>query len=240
MSNMNNSFEHIPQEQFRFVQMEGNLHDKRLETKARSYFQDAMLRFRKNKSSVVAAWILLFLVLFSLIAPLLSPYTMDDKDNIFKSYPSYVPAIAKLDLGFMDGSTVHGNQNEKSLLYWQGIGEETGMNPVLDIVGTKTTYVKKRGLMVEGKTYDLKVNRYFEKGVVYRTLSYDDFQKLQDWQNETGIQVIYPYVDLADIHDLKDSPNIWYKVDKKANPILDADGNFIPVYSTRKEAEGMP
>ena len=76
---MNNSFEHIPQEQFRFVQMEGNLHDKRLETKARSYFQDAMLRFRKNKSSVVAAWILLFLVLFSLIAPLLSPYTMDDK-----------------------------------------------------------------------------------------------------------------------------------------------------------------
>ena len=240
MSNMNNSFEHIPQEQFRFVQMEGNLHDKRLETKARSYFQDAMLRFRKNKSSVVAAWILLFLVLFSLIAPLLSPYTMDDKDNIFKSYPSYVPAIAKLDLGFMGGSTVHGNQNEKSLLYWQGIGEETGMNPILDIVGTKTTYVKKRGQMVEVKTYDLKVNRYFEKGVVYRTLSYDDFQKLQDWQNETGIQVIYPYVDLADIHDLKDSPNIWYKVDKKANPILDADGNFIPVYSTRKEAEGMP
>ena len=60
MSN-NTNFEHIPQEKFRFVQMDAQLHDKRLETKSRSFFQDALLRFSKNKSSVVAAWILAFL-----------------------------------------------------------------------------------------------------------------------------------------------------------------------------------
>ena len=240
MSNRDNNFEHIPQEKFRFVQMDERLHDKKLETKARSFFQDAMLRFSKNKSSVVAAWILLFLILFSLIAPLVSPYTMQDKDNIYKSYPSYVPSVAKMNLGFMDGSTVHGNQNERSILYWKGIAVETGLDPVLKVVGTHSNLVKQRGQMVEVKTYDLKVNRYFENGIVYRTLSYDNFQKLQDWQNETGIQVIYPYVDLADIENLQDSPNIWYKVDSKGKAILDADGNFIPVYSTRKEAEGMP
>ena len=54
MSN-NTNFEHIPQEKFRFVQMDAQLHDKRLETKSRSFFQDALLRFSKNKSSVVAA-----------------------------------------------------------------------------------------------------------------------------------------------------------------------------------------
>ena len=240
MSNKNNNFEHIPQEKFRYVQMDERLHDNKVETKARSFFQDAMLRFSKNKSSVVAAWILLFLILFSLISPMVSPYTMDDKDNIYKSYPSYVPAIAKLGLGIMDGGMVHGNQNEKSMLYWRGIAEETGLNPAIEIVGTHTNLVKQRGEMVEVKTYDLKVNRYFENGIVYRTLSYEDFQKLQDWQNETGIQVIYPYVDLADIENLQDYPNLWYKVNSKGNPILDADGNFIPVYSTRKEAEGMP
>ena len=42
MSNMNNNFEHIPQEQFRFVQMEGNLRDKRLETKAQATIRHAM------------------------------------------------------------------------------------------------------------------------------------------------------------------------------------------------------
>ena len=227
MSNRDNNFEHIPQEKFRFVQMDERLHDKKLETKARSFFQDAMLRFSKNKSSVVAAWILLFLILFSLIAPLVSPYTMQDKDNIYKSYPSYVPAVAKMNLGFMDGSTVHGNQNERSLLYWKGIAVETGLDPVLKVVGTHSNLVKQRGQMVEVKTYDLKVNRYFENGIVYRTLSYSDFQKLQDWQNETGIQVIYPYVELADIENLQDSPNIWYKVDSKGKAILDSDGNFI-------------
>ena len=237
---MNKEFEHIPQEKFAFVQMDAQLHDKKLETKARSFFQDAMLRFRKNKSSVVAAWILLFLILFALIAPLVSPYDMNDKDNIYKSYPSYVPSVAKMNLGIMDGSTVHTNQNERARLYWEGIAQETGMDPVLGIVGTEVTQVKKRGQMVDVTTYDLRINRYFETGVVYRKLSYDKFEALMQWQNETGIQVVYPWVELKDIQDLADSPNIWYKVDSKGQAILDDKGSFQPVYSTRKEIEGMP
>ena len=83
----NNNFEHIPQEQFRFVQMDERIHDKKLETKSRSFFQDAMLRFSKNKSSVIAAWILLFLVLFALVSPLLSPYDLNDRDKLFINFP---------------------------------------------------------------------------------------------------------------------------------------------------------
>ena len=60
----NKNIKHIPQEKFAFVQKDARIHDKKLDTKARSYFADALLRFRKNKSSVVAAWILLFLVLY--------------------------------------------------------------------------------------------------------------------------------------------------------------------------------
>ena len=113
----NKNFEHIPQEKFRFVQMDERLHDKKLETKARSFFQDAMLRFSKNKSSVVAAWILAFLIVFSLISPFVSPYTYHDQDPFYKNYPSYVPEIAKLNLGIMDGSKVHGSQNNNAVNY---------------------------------------------------------------------------------------------------------------------------
>ena len=49
-------YEHIPAEKFQFIQLDTNIHDKKLETKSRGYFADAFLRFKKNKSSLVAAF----------------------------------------------------------------------------------------------------------------------------------------------------------------------------------------
>ena len=57
----------IPPEKFRFVPEEGRMHDQKLETKPIGYFKDAMIRFSKNKGSVVAAWIILILVLPALL-----------------------------------------------------------------------------------------------------------------------------------------------------------------------------
>ena len=89
------NFENIPAEKFRFVQENEKLHDKKLETKARSFFQDAMLRFSKNKSSVAAAWILLFLIVYAIVAPMISPYNISkDQDPLYRSYPAYIPSIA--------------------------------------------------------------------------------------------------------------------------------------------------
>ena len=236
----NNNFDRIPKEKFEFVQMDTRLHDTKIETKFRSFFADAMLRFRKNKSSVVAAYILLFLILFSIVAPLVSPYEITDKDKLYVNCPAYVPAIAKLGWGIMDGGKVYSSQNEASMNYWRGIAEETGLDPVIGIVGTTTTQVKYRGKMVDRYTYTIECNRYYELGCVYRTLSYAQFEDIQKFQNETGIQVIYPYVEPKDINDITDNPNLWYEVDNKGAAVLDKDGNFKPVYSTRKEIEGAP
>lgn len=237
MSN-NQNFEHIDASQFEFVQKDAYLHDQKLETKSRSFFQDAMLRFAKNKSSVVAAWILLFLVLFAIVAPMLSPYTVNNKDKLYISYPAYVPAIAKMNLGILDGGKVHASQNDASVNAWNGIAQETGLNPVLRVVKENVTQVKVRGKMVDRKTYDLEMNRYYELGVVYRVFSYDEFQRIQQWQNETGIQVVYPYVEAEAINGITDNANIWYEVDSKGAAQLDKDGNFVPVYSTNKSIEG--
>ena len=69
MSEMKN-LPKIPASEFEFVGDEGRLHDKKLETKPVGYFKDAMLRFRKNKSSVVAAYIILILVLYAIFVPI--------------------------------------------------------------------------------------------------------------------------------------------------------------------------
>ena len=63
-----NYFEYnIPKEKFEFCQQDESIHDKKFDTKPMGYFKDAMMRFCRNKSSIVAAFIILFLVLFASI-----------------------------------------------------------------------------------------------------------------------------------------------------------------------------
>ncbi len=248
---MENNYVHIPQEKFAFAQKDAVLHDTKFDTKARSYFADALIRFRKNKSSVVAAYIILFLVIFAIVAPMISPYTINDKDNTYMNFPPYNPAVAELGIGILDGSVTYNSVNETKIAALKAIGVETGMDPYIKIVGTTEVKSIYRGQERITTTYKVKVNKYFEQGIVYRVMSVEDFDKLMAWQNETGIQVIYPYVEQANIYPadvdanelrlVSRNANIWYKCsDLKNTPALDANGNLIPAYSTNAAKEGRP
>lgn len=236
----NREYEHIPAEQFEFAQLDAKLHDKKFETKTRGYFADALLRFKKNKSSVVAAYIIGLLVLFTIISPLVSPYTINDKDKVYTNAGPYVRWISDLNIGLFNGAVTHGSQNEAQLNYWRGIGVETGYEPLIKILNTTETTTKYRGQDKVTYSYKIQTNKYYETGIVYRVFSYADFEKIQEWQNETGIQVIYPYVEPSAINDITDNPNLWYQVDSRGSAVLDADGNFVPVYSTNSAIEGAP
>ena len=236
--NKNTAYQHIDKSRFVFTQMDTALHDTKLETKSRSYLADAWLRFRKNKSSVVAAFIIAFLLLFALASPIISPYTINDKDRFYQSYAPYVESIAEKHIGIFDGATTRSSQNEKSMTFWRGIAEETGRDPVLRILKTVTTQTTHRGKIRDVYSYTIETNQYYEKGMIYSVFSYAEFEKIQAWQDETGIQVIYPYVEPRDIEGITDNPNIWYKVDKSGAAKLDADGNFVPVYSSNQAIAG--
>ncbi len=239
MDNINNlEFEAIPAEQFEFVQNSDRIHDKELQTKARSFFADAMIRFSKNKSSVAAAWILLFLIIFAIVSPIISPYGVKDTDKLYVSYPPYLEWAAKKGIKSLSGAKVFDSQNEVAMNFWRGIAVETGKDPVIEEIASHEYEVKSRGKMLTKYSHDIRINAYYALGVVYRVFSYDEFKKIQDWQNETGIQVIYPYVEPADISNITDNPNIWYKVDSKGAAVLDENGNFVPMYSKRQEIAG--
>ncbi len=236
---MDQSYEHIPAEKFEFANRDRAIHDQKLETKSRGYFADAFLRFKKNKSSVVAAIIIGILVLFAIVVPIVSPYAISDKDTVYQTYPPFVKGIADMNLGILDGGVTYSSQSENQLLSLRAIGAETGKNPVIKILGTKVEEEIYRGQPRQVTYYSVKVNRYYAVGIRYQNLSYEDFAKIQQWQNETGIQVIYPYVDSKDIMDISDNANIWYQVsDKRGTPKLDADGNYIPAYSTDSARAG--
>lgn len=236
---MDQSFEHIPAEKFEFANRDSVIHDQKLETKSRGFLADAFLRFKKNKSSVVAAIIIALLILFAIVAPIISPYTIQDKDTIYKTFPPYVRWVAEKNLGILDGSVTFSSQSESQLSQIRAVGVETGRDPLIAILGTQTQEEIYRGQPRQVTYYKIKVNRYYSIGIRYLNLSYEDFEKIQQWQNETGIQVIYPYVDPKDIMDISDNANIWYQVsDKRGTPRLDADGNYIPAYNTDASRTG--
>ena len=246
----NTNYERIPQEKFRFTQTDANIHDQKLETKSRSYFADAMLRFKKNKSSVVAAYIILFLVIFSLIVPIFSPYSFKegerDEDKTYINFPPYIESIAEKGWGIFDGATTLNSQNERQIQALHAIGIETGRDPVIRILSETETIEKYRGKDRVVKYYALEVNRYYLVGIVKKNISYADFELIQQFQKETGVQVLYPMVRQEDIYGQKitnsipANENIWYKCsDTKNTPKLDADGNFIPAYCTDKTLEGI-
>ncbi len=242
----NQNYEHISPEKFEFAQKDAYIHDEKLKTKSRGFFADAMLRFKKNKSSVVAAYILVFLVLVAIFAPIISKYDINDKDNVYTNYAPYIESFALEGKGIFDGAYTLNSQSENQLIALRAIGQETGMDPVINILGTTETTEIYRGKERIKYSYKVEVNTYFMVGNRTMVISFDEFDKIQQFQNETGRQVLYPIVDKAkvyprvkDLSTVPDNVNTWYVcTDTKGTPKTDKEGNLTPAYSTDKAKEG--
>ncbi len=225
----------IPVEKFRFVSKEQCKKAEPTLSKRKSYLSDSTRHFYKNRSSVAAALLMVLLCLFAVTAPIISPYTMSDKDPMYTGLPAFVPSASGIFRVFFDGSVTRDSQNDQSILRLKAIGEETGRNPLISIEDTKVSTVIYRGESKERTTYTLKKNAYYEIGVVYRVFSYEEFSHIQEWQNSTGIQVFFPYTQTD-----SDDSNVWYKTDSERKIITDENGDFIHCYSTDSEKAGAP
>ena len=107
---------------FQLVQEDDRLLDKPLKTKRLSYFQDAMIRFTKNKYNLAATVILAIFILLSIFVPVLTParfYTQTSSD--LKLLPPRIPLIEKL--GIMDGTKLYEGQP----IDYTTIDPETGL-----------------------------------------------------------------------------------------------------------------
>lgn len=221
MANFNNNFPEIPEDKFKLVKR-GEIHDQKLDTKPIGYFKDAMMRFSKNKGSVVAGCILVAMILFAIVVPMLSPYTVSFRD------PYYAKALPKVEAfagsGFWDGTRVE-TMNQRGYDYYNAIGTESGIPAITDIISAEKLPGKS------SKTYSVRVDSYTRLGYIFVNMTKEEYDKLQAYQNETGIQVIYPAIDPKKSVDPKDA-NFWFEADMKGDAQLDKNGNYKPVYLT--------
>ena len=224
-----NLYPEIPQEKFAFIHKDERIHDEKLQTKSISYLGDAWLRFRKNKSSVVAFCLIVFLLLFAIITPFVSPYTVQFRDGYYKSV---LPKNTLFEnAGFWDGARKE-KVSEIGYHYYNAIGQETGV-PV--VKKEYDHYTDANGVTY----YNLRVDSYALVGFAYVNLSETEYNNLMAYQNEKDIQVIYP---LQKTHNSQymmgnGGANFWYQlkdesVNTNGDPALDENGSLIPNYLT--------
>ncbi len=230
-----NQYENIPVEKFQFAQKSDLSHDKKLDTKPVSYFQGAFNRFSKNKGAVVGGIVVLCLVLFAIIAPFFTAFKPAYYDMMYAYVSPKNDLFDKMGLDFWDGCKVK-DTNKVGYLRDLALMEETGRDVIKD--GEYT-------INDEGN-YIYRYDTYFGVGFgKYKIISREEFAALQAYQNETGIQVLYPVVSISERNKMleknKYDANIYYKTENPQasvlRPKLDADGNFIPNYWTYEEGD---
>lgn len=226
-SNVQQNIPAIASEKFAFVQRSEKIHDKKLETKPVGYFKGAFKRFCKNKGSVVAACIIAALVLFAIIGPWCTPYTVSYNDS---SYVSALPRNSWFEkTSFWDGCKKQTDGKATFMLYY-AMGLETGHNAVKN---------QEYTVSEDGTMYTYRRDTYHKVGCIYQNVSQAEYDDIQRYQDETGIQVIYPTVRPADrpqVGEAARNANYYFKTEQggrgSTRIVYDENGNIIPVYWT--------
>ena len=230
MDEIKNEVKQIPQEKFAFVNSSAIIHDEKFETKPIGYFRDAFRRFRKNKGSVVAAIIILFLVLFAFIVPLASGNVAR---NERVSYYSKMGPRTTWGYNIGINGSYKKDYNENLLLNNYAIGvaaeyrydAETNTEKHATFEEGKSSYyqpVVKLGDAFEvqqGKTtktlYYANVDSYLSVGFIYVELTNDQYTKLVDFEKTVDYKIMYPMIDTTSEYCFNPSdPNFWYATSK--------------------------
>lgn len=218
--NYNNEFEKISPEKFSFVQKDSVIHDQNLETKPIGYFKDAMMRFARNKGSVVCFAVILVLVIYALTVPVFS----NTKGTFKDPYYSYaLPSLsADKDYGFWNGCSVM-EVNAQGYDFYSAIpgaiAEDFG-TVEKNVAGRTQTYHK------------ISVNSYAKVGYEILLLTTAEYEAALAYEKETGIQLFYPMIDQDKVKNRSymDDGNGWFLTDQKGNAIRDKEGNLQPIY----------
>ena len=222
----------ISSEKFVFHSTDAAMHDKKLETKPVSYFRDALGRFAKNKASIAATVIIVLLVLFAILGPIFSPYTVAYAD---KNYGFCLPKnqlFYNLGIPFWDGGQQK-EVNKYSYDQYVAIEKETGRKVILSDV----KFVEEEYMGKIRKLYSFRLDTYNAVGVKFVLLSTDEYNAIQKYQDEHNVQIILPITDPElrpeAEQDEKDA-NFWYATKlgggRKTEIVYDENGEFIPIY----------
>jgi len=229
--------EHIPSEEF-LPAGDGFAQKDVSRPAPKGYAADAWGRFWKNRSSVVAAVIILALLLFAILAPMLSPYDVSTRDGYYKNV---LPKLTPLAFLGWDGCATR-SCTQAACDYYRGIGAETGNSAVKAV--KSQTKDENTGLY----HYKIKLDTYEQVGFQYVDISAAEYENIRKYEEESGLQVLYPLPRYYQTTFLAvpGAANLWYELadDSKFSSGLarhhDENGNAVYVADYLKDETGKP
>lgn len=204
MENNNISLEtnNLPKELFKKSKIDAEtLHDQAFETKPISFLKGALMRFAKNKASIVASIIIAVIILYAIIVPFASPKahvnTTDYPTGFYDANFSYALPYNPMfkGSGFWDGTEVKTGQTEDD--YEKYKLTDSNHQPLVAVTGIKEDKVGSSSI----KMYSLRIDSYaIGNKVVY--VSQSQYNKLVSYEKEQGIyktknSIMKPLVDVA-------------------------------------------
>ena len=250
----------LSKESFSFVHEGERITDKIFEDKPVSYMKDAWHRFCRNKASVTAAVIIICIVLYAFITPIISPLDNRFMDSYYSKKAPRTRLISQL--GIMDGG-VDRDFSEKGLvraagigvgaLDWEGngnvtIGESlhTKYQPLLRISDPIEKMNAKKEVV---RNYKGRIDVYLEVGFMYMSIAQKEYQKIRDFEQESGLHILYPLVEDNQWNVDASDANNWFKTKKNTPVIINEKGKAVTQeYSEslvlednyKRDAEGNP
>ena len=94
----------VSKEDFEFVQLDHDIKDEKFQGEAIGFFKDAMLRFKKNKASTIAAWFIIIIIFMAIFGPSMNKYTYREQHIEWALLPPRVKGLEKI--GIFDGTKV--------------------------------------------------------------------------------------------------------------------------------------
>ena len=234
--------EEFSPEDFRFASHGASLKDKKPETRPVGYFRDAWRRFKKNKASIVALCIIAFLVLFALIAPLFSPFSMSFSDPIYRNRIPKNSVLAHVGIATGEyGRDLNGRAFE----YFEAIGIGAAYDRATDTEdntqGIGGEYAAIRRVTGENKnSTSVRQDAYLEIGFRRLSVTQAEYEDIRAYEEETGLTVLYPMIDASKVNQTfltdADDANVWFLMDASGRAVKDAQGNYQDIYL--RDAEG--
>ncbi|MCR5217459.1 ABC transporter permease [Treponema sp.] len=210
----------IDKSKFTFVHFNNAMAEPKILTKESGYFKDAMIRFAKNRGSLICFFIILLLVLYAILAPVFSSYSISDKDGYY-AYASPKCSLFK-NTAFWDGcSSIE--VNEQNFDYLNNIP-----GAVKKVYGKKTYNAAN----IPQDWYKIKVDDYAKVGWIKKLLTKEEYQAAKNYEETTGIQLFYPVIDRSKIKSpvYKNDQNAWFETDDHGFAIKDKDGNIKDIF----------
>lgn len=228
--------EEFSPEDFRFASHGASLKDKKPETRPVGYFRDAWRRFKKNKASIVALCIIAFLVLFALIAPLFSPFSMSFSDPIYRNRIPKNSVLAHVGIATGEyGRDLNGRAFE----YFEAIGIGAAYDRATDTEdntqGIGGEYAAIRRVTGENKnSTSVRQDAYLEIGFRRLSVTQAEYEDILAYEEETGLTVLYPMIDASKVNQTfltdADDANVWFLMDASGRAVKDAQGNYQDIY----------